>query len=97
MGDELVLFYSPFLFVAMALYILFELIRIRFILNLWEIEALMIIPIIVAGLYLWIGVGNPSIEAARLWLRFVLGTSLGIGMRVAFSYSKTIRQQRGYL
>lgn len=83
MGDEIIL-YSPFLFVFMAIYILLELWRINSYLNRWEINTLMVIPFMLAVLYLWIGIFNPQIEVARYALRCVVATSLGLSMHVSY-------------
>lgn len=91
MGDELII-YSPFLFVAMALYIFLELLRINIYVNRWELVSLMVIPIMLTVLYTWIGLTNPSIEMARIALRCVICSSLGITCRVVYSYSNLLRK-----
>lgn len=84
----------PFLLVLMSLHLFFELVRIHKIMDRWEIEALMIIPLSLIILYLWVGFYHPSIEASRLALRLVLAGSLGISIKVVSSYNKVIRQGR---
>lgn len=97
MGDEFIT-YSPLLFVIMSLYILLELWRInRFVIDRWEIESLMLIPIMIIILYSWIGLFEPSIESARFWLRCVIATSLGIGCHVSYTYSKFLRSGGKYV
>lgn len=91
MGDEFITL-SPFLFVAMGIYIILELWRINFYVNRWEIESLMLIPAMIVLLYLWIGVFSPPIEIARLGLRCVLAASLGTGCHVVYAYSKFLRK-----
>lgn len=91
MGEDFIA-YSPFLFVFMAIYIALELWRINFYLNRWEINSLMIIPIMIAVLYLWIGIFNPSIELARYALRYVVATSLGLSMHVVYCVSRLLRK-----
>lgn len=93
MGDEFIIIYSPFLFVLMSIYIILELWRINFYLDRWEINSLMIIPVMMATVYLWIGIFDPQIETARLMLRLVLVTSLGLSCHVVYSVSKNLRKR----
>lgn len=58
--------------------------KINLYLNRWEISTLMIVPAMVAVLYLWIGIFNPPIEVARYALRCIVATSLGLSMHVAY-------------
>lgn len=94
MGDDIFLTSTPFLFVLMSLYILFELIRINsFLGGAWEINSLMCIPVIFAVVYLYIGMVNPPIEVARSALRIAVSISLGIGCYIAYAYSRMLRQR----
>lgn len=93
MGDEFIIIYSPFLFVLMSIYIILELWRINFYLDRWEINSLMLIPMMIAVLYLWIGIFDPSIEMARLLLRLALITSMGLSSHVVYSVSKNLRKR----
>lgn len=92
MGLDILLLTSPFLFSFMSVYIYYELLRIRYYVKMWELENLSIIPVMIAILYLWIGIFNPDIETSRLFLRTVIGLSLGIGCHVVSSYSKKLRK-----
>lgn len=94
MGEDLVLTSSPFLFVLMSIYILFELIRINSIVGgKWELNSMSLIPIIFAVVYLYIGIFNPPIETARNLSRIGISMSLGIGCYIAYAYSRMLRQR----
>ena len=92
MEEELLLVVSPFVFVLMSIYILFELIRINKTLNLWQVNSLMVIPILAIVVYLYIGVFSPPIEYARIAVRVLVSLSLAIGMHVLYSYSRILRK-----
>ena len=92
MEEELLLVVSPFVFVLMSIYMLFELIRINKILNLWQINSLMVIPILTIVTYLYIVAFEPSIEIARIAVRVLISLSLTIGTHVLYSYSRLLRK-----
>ncbi len=78
----------PFVLVFMSLYLLFELIRINKIVNMWEVESLMFIPTFYCILYLWIGIFQPDPALTKSIGRTIVALSLGISIRVAHSYYK---------
>lgn len=92
MGGDILLLVSPFIFVLMSAYILFELVRINNVLHLSQLDSLMIIPIVTILSYLYIGIFNPPIEIARLLSRILMSIALGIDAHVLYSYSRLIRK-----
>ena len=92
MAGDILLLVSPFVFILMSMYILFELYRINKVLKLSQLDSLMIIPVMTILVYLYIGVVNPSIEVARILSRTLISIALGIDSHVLYSYSRLIRK-----
>jgi hypothetical protein len=90
MGEDLFILFTPFLYIAMGLYILIKLQRINKILNMWELDSLSLIPIIFILLYSWIGFISPIIEYARLGNRVAVAFSLTIACHVLYACSKNM-------
>ena len=92
MTEEFIIMGTAYMLAFMAIYILFEMIRINRIVHIAEIERLMFAPVIISVFYLWIAIFDPEIRLARLWSRFELFAVLSIIIRTLYSYSKKIRK-----
>ena len=93
--EDILLQYSPFLIVIMAVYVLYQLIYINKYYNKWEITSLYLIPLSIAASYIYIGLFNPTIELARTIVRILFPFCLGNSITVLSSVITTLIKRRG--
>ncbi len=90
MGNGLWIHLLPFIIVIMSFLILIGLIKLyKRSGNKWEFQALYMIPVTFMALYGWITVLEPSIQAARTWVRLTITFDMGGVLYIIFSILKS--------
>jgi TM2 domain-containing membrane protein YozV len=92
---DILLRVSSFFIVLMFIITLYGIIRIYILKPRWEIQALVLIPIMYILLYSWIGIFDPHAELSRTWARIVNSIFSGLLIPVVFSYLSELKKLRG--